>query len=515
MKKAKPAHTYAAYVALLLLGSLLLFRVFGPLLTQPNHHLFVVGEDALKNYYTPAYYVKYDQGLHFSGMNYPFGEHVVFTDNQPLLSLALNFVDDHLFPVAHLVPGILNLLMIGSILLCMVLVFRLLLRYGLPAWYAIPAAMLITTLSPQIHRIEGHYALAYAFFIPLIWNLLIKAHAGKRRWLGYGLLLATISLFGFLHAYYVLMGAVFSMAYLGLGALLGPTQGRWKKLALALIAGLVPVLVFQGFLGMTDAVGDRPDSPYGFFLYRAYLQGIFLPVEGPLWEAWHRLFHTVKRPEGEAWAYTGLVCATVFVFTLAKWGKLLFRKYLHPRKLLLPALPGDMQTAFWAGVLVLLFAMAFPFTLLPESLIEGLGPLRQFRSLGRFAWVFYYVFGVYSAFYLYLIFRRMRQRGLLVFARWMLVLALLIWGTEAALFLQTKTKRIKEAENENIFRERPDDYGKWLAEAGRAADAADGPLGSRRRRDGRESDVRDHVNVLSTAACASRGRRAALPARLR
>lgn len=468
--RATASHTYAAYFALLLLGALLLFRVFGQLLMHPNGFLFVVGEDALKNYYTPAYYVKYDEGLHFSGMNYPFGEHVVFTDNQPLISLALNFVDDHLFSISPYVPGILNLLMIGSILLCMVLVFRLLRRYGLPDWYAIPAAILIAALSPQIHRIEGHFALAYAFFVPLVWNLLLEAHTGRRRWLGYGLLLLTVTLFGFVHAYYALMGAVFSIAYLGVGALLGPRQARWKGLAMALLAGLVPVLVFQGFLGLTDPVSDRPDSPYGFFIYRAYLQGIFLPVEGPLWEAWYRLFNGVKRPEGEAFAYTGLVCALVFVFTLLRWGRLLMRQRLKARKLLLPALPGDLQTAFWAGVLVLLFAMAFPFTLGLEFLVDLLGPLRQFRSLGRFAWVFYYVFCVYSAFYLYLLFRRMRQRGLGAFGRWMLVLALLVWSTEAALFLQTKTKRIKEAENENIFRERPDDYAQWLAEAGRSVD---------------------------------------------
>lgn len=459
---------YFSYIILLILGSMVLLRSFGGLLVHPNSHLFVVGDDALKNYYTPAYYVKYDEGLRFSGMNYPYGEHIVFTDNQPVLSLALNFIDDHIYPIASRVPAVLNLLMIGSILLCMVLVFRLLKHYGLPSWYAIPAAVLIATLSPQIHRIEGHYALAYACFVPLIWNLLLETISGNRKWIAYALLLFTITFFGFLHAYYLLMGAVFALAYLSVSAFMGPKDRRWLTLGMAFLAALIPIVIFQGFLAATDSVADRPNDPYGFFLYRAYLSGIFLPVEGPLWDAWNRLLQHVKRPEGEAFAYTGLVCAVVFVFTLVRWGKNIFR--MQWKRLLLPSLPGDLQIAFWSAVLVLLFAMAFPFTLGLEFLLEILTPLKQFRSLGRFAWVFYYVFCVYAVYYLYLLFRRMRQRGLGSFAWGMLAIAFVVWGAESALFLQTKTKRIKEGDHQNVFQERPDDYGKWLSDSGRSLD---------------------------------------------
>ena len=51
------------------------------------------GEDGAKNYYTVAYHIQHDSTLWwFEGMNYREGEHVIYTDNQPLISNLLKAV---------------------------------------------------------------------------------------------------------------------------------------------------------------------------------------------------------------------------------------------------------------------------------------------------------------------------------------------------------------------------------------------------------------------------------------
>ena len=77
------------HVAVLLVIALLMAVLFGPVFWHPGRYLFSTIEDGLKNYYTAIWYVHHDAGWWFTGMNYPFGEHVVFTDNQPLLSFVL------------------------------------------------------------------------------------------------------------------------------------------------------------------------------------------------------------------------------------------------------------------------------------------------------------------------------------------------------------------------------------------------------------------------------------------
>ena len=72
----------------LLLATAVLLILYGPYVLHPNAYLFAAGGDGLKNYYSAAYYVKYDAGGILSGMNYPYGEVVTFADGQ----LGLTFI---------------------------------------------------------------------------------------------------------------------------------------------------------------------------------------------------------------------------------------------------------------------------------------------------------------------------------------------------------------------------------------------------------------------------------------
>src|SRR4051812_26014633 len=57
------------------------------LVTRPGHVVTALGGDGAKNIFTYLYHSMYGKGYWFEGMNYPYGEHITYTDGQPLLSV--------------------------------------------------------------------------------------------------------------------------------------------------------------------------------------------------------------------------------------------------------------------------------------------------------------------------------------------------------------------------------------------------------------------------------------------
>ncbi|MEZ4774651.1 MAG: hypothetical protein R3D00_15805 [Bacteroidia bacterium] len=462
MKRLKP---YLSVAVLLGLGYLILDKAFLKILRNPNNYLLGKSQDGLKNYFTPAWYLKYDTGLHFSGMNYPFGEHVLYTDNQPLISWLLNLIDNHIFPLADYTVGIMNGLILGALVGCMYFLYKILRHFLMPAVYAIPVAIIIACLSPQIHRFAGHYALAYTIYIPMLWWLLIRGTTGPRPWLGFAGALLTVTLAGGVHAYYLLMGVLFTGAYMAVFAF--SRRKNRSELILSLIKTglglLLPLVIFQTFMALTDTVGDRPDNPSGFFFYRAYWESVFLPVQGPLWDGWHWFFKT-PRPQVEGFSYVGMLATVIGVMTILRTVR--YGWQIRYDRMFWPALPGDLAVAFWAGFLILLFSMALPFRWHLEWLLDVLTPLRQFRSLGRFAWVFFYTFTVYAAVYVYMIFRRFSQKGLRLSAISIVVTALFFWLWEAAIHIKIHADVALKTKGDNVLANVEPDFAKWLADAG-------------------------------------------------
>ncbi len=419
----------------LLAGAFAFGILLAPLWAAPGHHLFGTTEDGLKNYYTALWYVLHDQGLHFTGMNYPFGEHVVFTDNQPLLALALRCwpAPTAAGTVAR-VLGALNLLMLAAQVLTVPLVAMLLRRCRLPLAYAVGAATVIALLSPQLVRLLGHYALAYSCVVPALWYGLVRAFEAPARagrwWACLGVMTL---LLGCLHPYYLLLSALLLGAYLSIGWWQAPIvararRGFWLGGVLALAA---PLVVFQLGLRLTDPYApDRLNSPYGFFEYSASVWSVFFPVSPPALTWWQAVFHTPS-PTWEGHAYVGMVATVVAGLTLARVARRLrARQWWRLRH---PALPPPLRTGLWAATLVLLFAMGWPFRWGLEGLLDLLGPLRQFRSIGRFAWIFYYVFSVYAAYVLYHGARLLQRRGRPALAAAVLVVGGGFWTMEAIL----------------------------------------------------------------------------------
>ena len=74
-------------VATFIYALCLVAYAFSDLFTFPAHGVVELGGDSLKNLYTYLVQSEQGKGYWFMGMIYPYGEHVLFTDGFPLLSM--------------------------------------------------------------------------------------------------------------------------------------------------------------------------------------------------------------------------------------------------------------------------------------------------------------------------------------------------------------------------------------------------------------------------------------------
>ncbi|MBW8050536.1 MAG: hypothetical protein FVQ77_09395 [Cytophagales bacterium] len=453
---------------LILLTVITLFLIlilFKDIVIHPNSYLFDVGGDGIKNYYTAAYYIKYDSGTHFTGMNYPYGENVVFAATQPILSFILNWIEKNVFNISDYTIGIFNSFIIFSILPCILLLFKILKYHFLPTWYAFIVSIIIGFLSPQFSRFSGHYGLSYMLYVPLIWYLLIKFFHSKKPILWGMSLSLTITLFSFITMYYALIGGIFIIIYLLVYFLQNYKTDKlsYKYIILGIISAAIPFIIIRIYFFLTDPVNDRIVVPYGFFHYIASFESVFLPVYSPFLDVWNT-FIKVSKAQWEGYAYVGFAGLLALIFSIVKIIKYIRTKKYY--KIFKPVLPATLSTTLWASVLILLISMAYPFKLGLQEFYYSIPVIKQFRGIGRLSWIFYYVFTVYSAFYFYLIFRFLVIKRLKGLAITIISLLLIIWSMEAYINVKVKRDFIIQYKTAGGFITKHDNYTSWLKETG-------------------------------------------------
>lgn len=371
-----PVYKLRHYLIYAMTCGVVFFLFYGNQLELWRSQLPGSGEDGAKNAYTVAYHIKHDRDLvWFEGMNFPWGEHVLFTDNQPLVSNSLKLISEFTpFDLSgHFALVILVFLSFALGGWCLSDVS---IRLGSPPWFAVLASVGIMLLSPQWMRFSGHYSLAYGGIIPFcIWLLYHASTKGGIWWILASVwVLAT----GFVHPYFLLMLTLLLVCFLTLQLWKSSATERSKLLIKSALISLSPIVVFQTIMWITDPVQDRPDSPFGFILYRSTWSSILLPLELDYFKS--DIWQGLQSEEGSY--YIGLFAEIGLILGLIPF---LFKRLGSPeemfsKQLLLASLP------------ILLLAVAFPFYLWKlEFLIEYLGPLKQFRGIGRFAFVFFYV----------------------------------------------------------------------------------------------------------------------------
>lgn len=458
-------HTIAL-LAVMAAGILIITIVFGRVIVDPNSYLFATSGDAVKSYFNFSYYLKYDSGMDHQGINYPYGDHLQYINSHPIHAQIVKFLDRHVHPLSDYGPGIINLSMIFFLWLALPFLYLILRKFALPPWYAAVISLIILFLSPQVDRLGGHFEMVYAFVIPLYWYLLIRWHESGKK-MGWSLLMLATSLFcGFTSAYFAAMLAIFPMAIVLVQVWKhrkGVRQYVPEGIHLLLLA-ILPLVMVKGFVNLTDWVDDRPDNPWGFFVHHANVWSIFLPPSSVLKEVLSPIVHLRYPWEGRS--YVGLpVTLMALAFALIFLAHLFRRKgpgwhrYFPNRK---------MNLYLAAALIVLLFSMCIPFKWGLGFLTDLLPPLKQFRCLGRFSWIFYYVSTVFAAMYFYYLYRLFRRKGFRIQALAILMIVLGYWGLEAGWRIQKSTSNIFNT-NE-LFKAEHLDVGAILEEAGMKAD---------------------------------------------
>ena len=125
----------------LFLTSVIILVLFRGVLKSPNTTYFATDGDGFKAYYGALYHARYDS-LPFRtySMNYPFGEVITFTDSQPLLVNGIRFISAHIADITPYTVGIINLMMLLSVILGALFIYLLFREAGTAWWYASPVA---------------------------------------------------------------------------------------------------------------------------------------------------------------------------------------------------------------------------------------------------------------------------------------------------------------------------------------------------------------------------------------
>jgi hypothetical protein len=119
---------------------------------------------------------------------------------------------------------------------------------------------------------------------------------------------------------------------------------------------------------------------------------------------------------------------------------------------------------FLSSVLLLLFAMGIPFIWHMEFLVDWISFLRQFRGLGRFAWPFYYICGLFTVIYFSRLYASTEKKPARIFLLLLLLAVAGVWGAED--FYRMKSlQRLDDAAQKNYLRFNGKNYLQLLAKA--------------------------------------------------
>jgi hypothetical protein len=374
------------------MGALLWLR-FPDFFKLGNYGVIEPWGDGYKTYHAFLYHVDHDSTYsHFEGMNYPYGEHVVPADTEPALSNAVKWLTALGVDLKEYALGILNFSMLVSLLLCALFLYLIFRRLQLPVWYAIAAAVALTFLAPQAHRMGSHYGLARPEVMPMVFYGLLRME--ETRLYRHSIFIGLVTLiYSGIHFYFFALIAFTVTAYFAFRLLILQNWKAWPTYLMHyLFQIIVPLLFFYFWMMHLDPVTDRSAAPWGFFHYRAYPAGIFTSPFEPHWQWLNEQWLHIRSLDFEARSYIGLVAIFGLVSLLIYW--LWHRwKTKEKRPAWVEHKPHERFLLFQllAAVAVLIFSFGIPF-IIPglEGLVDLAGPVRQFRSIGRFAWGFYY-----------------------------------------------------------------------------------------------------------------------------
>ncbi len=449
-------------VATIVFAACMTVATLSYIVTEPWHVLPDIGGDGAKNNFTYLYHALFGKGYWFDGMNYPYGEHIVFTDGQPLLSVFFATTGNTDMGTALTTCW---WLLGFSYILSIVYIYKTLTGFKVAPFAAMIFAGLIGVCTPQLMCIRGHYALAYTCVVPMIFYWNVQYHSsGKLRYCLWFFITGCIV--SFLHPYYAAMMLVWAAAYAAGYFLFTMTAIRAKVLHSAPLMGSVigVLLVIAIVMKLTDPATDRPVTPFNPMEANTHIKQIVTSGYSPIWKAAERAGMIWKASDGgEGFTYLGLVpIGAILLF----WGLLALKKMKKWDAGVQIGTTGFSPIWLFVAFSVLALSMGIPFIWNMKWLMNYISFFKQFRALGRFSWIFYYVATIYGVVVLYSIHRRIVAAGKPTYGFAMLTLALAVWSIEASGYMAMSRQVSREgAYNFDLMISKHEQkWASWLSE---------------------------------------------------
>ncbi len=421
-----------------------LWYLFRTLLSSPGHALLSGGGDGTKNYFTYLYHVLYGKGWHFDGMNYPWGDHISFTDNQPLLSLPLSYLQSAFHFSLNDLLVIMNLLIPVLLLFTSHILCRFFIRMNVNVYLSALFSVLITFLAPNFYRIFGHFGLCYTFNIVLTLYWLFRYETTRNKWYLTGMLLLNFMM-AFLHMYHLLLGMLIIAFYAVAHLLLAKEAGRSKlKFSLVLLGIVVVSFVVVKFVFLaTDSIPDRPQEPWGILHYITTFAQLFTSDYSPLGRFFSLIFGgyiTTNLDEG--YSYLGLIPLLYLTFIAFNSIFYFFRKKFTP---FYHEVSLAEKYLLIIALLSFLLSIGFPFVHGFSFLLDYLPSVRQFRSLGRISLITYFCVSIACVLRISEIFSDLKLKKYHSFAMYGLFTVLLFWTLEIFGYSKYIQRRVDES----------------------------------------------------------------------
>ena len=255
--------------------------------------------------------------------------------------------------------------------------------------------------------------MAYCFFIPFVWYILLLFIEKKQKLLITLVLLIINSILFFIHPYLGFISIFFIFAYWCVYLFFNKKElHSFKNFSYIIIQVFIPILIFQLFIILNDTHIDRTSSPWGFFLFNASFSTVFLANHPPINPLIHKLYaffspESTFKQTWEGLAYIGIVSNIVLIITIT----ILSKRYIKRKKKKFENIIPNVTMRYFliAGILILLYSMTIPFRYAKWTL-DYIPGLSQFRVLGRFAWAFFYIATIYSIFMIDVFFKKAKNK---------------------------------------------------------------------------------------------------------
>jgi len=426
----------ANYIFLGIAVVLIFYRIIGERLFHLNKYQFDTSGDGFKNYFSFSYQYLHGEGIWFRGMLYPFGDLAIYADAQIGIVWILQFFKLVGLNLDNYIIGVINFIPLLSFFIAGVFLLKIYGYYRVDKLWALIFTIFCLSLSPQLIRIQSHFALCYPVFIPGIWLFYITYKDLKAVKLVSLLAIILITYSAFIHPYHLLILSIFSLLYY-LSNLVITKKSHW----FSLLYCFIPLLIFIIIINYLDVYNDRPENPFGVFAHNTIWSDL-LPyfgfvrdiVEDPV---------IYRHYFSEGYCYVGgLLFIVPIILLIKRFRGQYFGQHQYnwdDNRYLLISLSS-------------LFLGASLHVLLTNGLIlEILTPLKQFRGMGRVSWIFYYTFFVYLSCLFYQLFNSCKVSFLRII---MTVACLLLWMYESNEYHRTIKDNLDEFSSINHFNSR-------------------------------------------------------------